>query len=217
MKNRSRLFSSLFTLFVALNLLQPAAVYCNTTSLKDLIHDIKDKSAALRGLTCDFTQTRTLALFNKPIVFHGNLALIRPDRLRWEFTSPVPSVLILNGDSGMRCNDKMEPIRFDLAKDPIMRMVAEQLWTWLNGDYSKLGNDYTINISGESAIIVTPVNKETSTIIKDISIVFNKKNRQPESVTIREPGGDETSIAFSAYRLSPSIPDSTFTICFPRD
>lgn len=217
MKN-SYFLLSLFAAFIVISiLLQSAATFSRATELDELMDDIREKSAAINALTCEFTQKRTLALFKKPIVFHGQLALIRPNRLRWEFTAPVPSVLIFDDDRGMRCNDKNEPTKFDLANDPVMRMVAEQLWTWLDGDYSKLQNNYKIEKTGESAISVRPVNKPTSDIIQDIAIVFDRESRQPESVTIREPGGDETFIIFSAYQLSPSIPESTFTECFRRD
>ncbi len=94
-------------------------------------------------------------------------------------------------------------------------MVAEQLWTWLDGDYSKLENNYRIEKTGDFAIRVTPAEKEVPNIIQDISIVFDSDNRQPKSVTITETGGDETLITFSAYQLNPSLPDSTFTQCFP--
>lgn len=217
MKNSCSLLS-LFTAFIVIILLfQTAATSSRETNLDELLLDIREESAAINALTCAFTQRRTLALFKKPIVFHGQLALIRPNRLRWEFTDPVPSVLIFDDDKGMRCNNKNKPTKFDLANDPVMRMVAEQLWTWLDGDYSKIQNDYKIEKTGESAIAVRPLNKPTSDIIQDIAIVFDSKSRQPESVTITEPGGDETFITFSNYQLNPTIPESTFTECFQRD
>ncbi len=204
-------------MFASMLFLPTPPVFSKEMSLKELLFDIRQKSAALTALSCNFTQKRSLALFNKPIVFQGQLALIRPDKLRWEFVSPVPSVLIFNGDKGLRCNDTDKPVKFDLANDPVMKMVAEQLWTWLDGDYSKLEKEYAIKITGESAILVTPQKQNTSNIIKNISIAFDSENRQPKSVTILEQGGDETLITFNDYQLSPTLPNSTFTKCFISD
>ncbi len=214
MKNNSSLLRIVLGLTMMACLCQSAQAITKDNNLAGLLLDIKEKSAALNALTCDFTQKRSLALFSKPIKFHGQLALIRPDKLRWEFISPVPSVLIFDGNKGIRCNDQGKPDRFNLTNDPVMKMVAEQLWTWLDGDYSRLKHEYNIEKTDESAILVTPFRQPTSDLIKDISIVFDKENRQPLSVTIREPGGDETFIAFSAYKLSPVIPQSTFRQCF---
>ncbi len=203
--------------FLVLILLHSAPVFSQEKTLDKMLLDITQKSVETAAITCDFKQVRTLALFNKPIVFHGKLALIRPNKLRWEFTTPVPSILIFNDDKGLRCNENSEPTTFDLASDPVMRMVAEQLWTWLAGDYSKLKADYTLEKSGESSILVTPLDSQTANIIQNISIDFDENNMQPQSVLVREPGGDETSITFSAYKLNPVIPQSTFTHCFLRD
>lgn len=217
MKNSSGFFSlitSLIVVSIILFLSSPA--FSKKTTLEELLLDIRDKSAELTSLTCDFTQKRSLALFNKPIVFEGRLTIVRPDKLRWEFLTPVPSVLIFDGNKGIRCTDNNKPARFDLASDPVMRMVAKQLWTWLDGDYSKLKNDYSIKKTGESSILVTPEEEQTSDLIKNIAIVFDTNNRQPKSVTILEPGGDETLITFRAYQLSPMLSETTFTTCFQK-
>ncbi len=218
MKNSSSFFNTIFA-FIAISilLLPSSPALTKDLSLEELLLDIRKKSSALTALSCDFTQERSLALFNKPIVFQGQLALIRPDKLRWEFISPVPSVLIFNGDKGIRCNDNDKPVKFDLANDPVMKMVAEQLWTWLDGDYSRLEKEYAIKKTGDSAILVTPENQKTSNLIKNISIVFDGQNRQPKSVAILEPGGDKTLITFNDYQLSPTLPDTTFTTCFISD
>lgn len=216
MKSSRMLCHTCAGFFLATILLFSSAASGKNSSLDSLLDDIKEKSGALSALSCNFTQKRSLALFSKPIEFQGRLFLIRPEKLRWEFLAPVPSVLIFNGDKGMRCNKDSAPEKFVLARDPVMRMVAEQLWTWLDGDYSKLHDKYQIEKTGDSAIQVKPKNS-SSEFIQDISIVFDKVTRQPESVTIKETGGDETSISFFSYQLSPSIPDSTFTQCFPLE
>ena len=185
--------------------------------LDDLLHDIETHSRRIETLRCRFTQERSLAMFQQPIRFHGRLALIRPDRLRWEFLSPVPSVLIFNGDRGLRCTDGSDPVEFNLATDPVMRMVAEQLWTWLKGDYAALRQSYAIKQSGPAAITVTPVDQGTADIIAAIDITFDDATFQPQSVTILEAGGDSTRIDFSDYAFDTRLPEAMFTSCLPRE
>lgn len=106
-----------------------------------------------------FTQEKQLAMFDAPVKFRGRLAMEPPDRLRWEFTSPIPSALIFNGSSGLRCSDGAEPAHFSLKDDPVMKVVAEQLWLWLGGDYSSLENRYLLEKKGEASLLVTPLQK----------------------------------------------------------
>lgn len=183
------------------------------TALDDLLLDIQNKSEEITSLRCDFTQTKILSLFNKPIVFQGQLSLIRPDKLRWEFTSPIPSVLIFNGENGIRCTDNKAATTFSLTSDPVMRMVATQLWTWLNGDYTQLKDDYLIEKTNVSSITITPKKETTAQYIEAITITFEETTKQVMKVSISEPGGDITHIVFTNYLLNPKLPESTFSHC----
>jgi outer membrane lipoprotein-sorting protein len=181
--------------------------------LTDFLKEIQAASDQVRSFSSKFVQERRLALFAEPVIFHGSLTVVRPDRLRWEFTSPIPSVLIFSGDRGMRCNEKAPPVHFDLGSDPVMRTVAEQLWLWLGGDYSRLDSLYLLEKSGTSSLRITPKSEAVSEYIGTVTTGFNKTSRQPEKVEIAEPGGDTTVISFHSYVLNSKTPDILFTVC----
>lgn len=178
--------------------------------------EIQAVSARVQSFSSEFVQERRLALFAEPVIFHGKLTVIRPDRLRWEFTAPVPSALIFNGKQGMRCTDKAPPAHFDLGSDPIMRTVAEQLWLWLGGDYSKLNEKYHMTSQGTS-LVITPKEQVAAEYIGAVTITFNAATKQPEKVLIAEPGGDSTLISFTSNELNGSISDSQFSQCISHD
>lgn len=181
--------------------------------LQSFLQEIQAASDQVRSFSSAFVQERKLALFTEPVIFHGSLTVVRPDRLRWEFTSPVPSVLIFSGEKGMRCNADAPPMSFDLGSDPIMRTVAEQLWLWLGGDYSRLESLYHMEKSGPSSLKITPKEEGVAKFISAITITFNTTSRQPEKVEIAEPGGDATVITFQSYVLNSNTPDVLFTVC----
>lgn len=181
-----------------------------------LIEEIQEKSSRISTLTAEFTQVRTLSLFANPISFKGKIAIERPDKLRWEFTSPLPSVLIFNENKGLRCVPDSAPVAFDLKNDPIMRLVAEQLWVWLKGDYQALEKEYDITLADESALQLTPAGS-TRDFIERITINFNAENRQPQKVRIEEPQGDMTTITFTAYQLNRPLPSALFSSCLDRE
>lgn len=184
-------------------------------ALSVLLAEIEARSTEVKSLSCDFTQERHLTMFSRPVIFHGRLALDRPDRLRWEFIDPIPSVLIFNQDHGLRCSGKAAPQSFDLATDPIMAMVAKQLWTWLDGDYSQLANSYRLELAGENTLSITPEDLTMQKFVEKITIIFSPGNKHPHQVDIREPDGDLTRILFSNYRLNPLLYSATFTSCDP--
>lgn len=182
-------------------------------ALSSFLAEIQAASDQVHSFSSAFTQERRLALFTEPVIFHGSLTVVRPDRLRWEFTSPVPSVLIFRGEQGIRCTDKAAPAHFDLGSDPIMRTVAEQLWLWLGGDYSKLNAMYRMEKVGDSSLRITPKEQAMLDYISSITITFSKTSRQPEKVEIVDPGGDTTVMHFHAYVLNGNVSDTLFSSC----
>ena len=188
-------------------------IAAESEDLSGFLSEIQTASEKVRSFSSEFVQERRLALFAEPVIFHGSLTVVRPDRLRWEFTAPLPSVLIFRGEQGIRCNDKAPPAHFDLGTDPIMRTVAEQLWLWLGGDYSRLNALYLMEKSGPSALRITPKNQAMLDYISSVTITFNTISRQPEKVEIADPGGDTTIISFTSYVLNGNSPEVLFTRC----
>lgn len=202
----------IFIIFLAL--INPAWAGTETDGDRDLIAGIKARADQVDTFTCDFRQERHLKVFSKPVVFKGRLLVDRPDKLRWEFTSPVPSVLILNSNQGLRCSPEGRKREFSLDSDPVMAQVAEQLWNWLSGNYNQLESSYHISSQTSPPVLtITPENQETSAIIEEVRIQFKPRILHPTSITILEPGGDRTRLFFSNYELNQDLKDSLFLEC----
>ncbi|MDH3392980.1 MAG: outer membrane lipoprotein carrier protein LolA [Desulfobulbaceae bacterium] len=181
--------------------------------LAGFVAEVEEAAAEVHSLSCLFVQERHLTIFAQPVVFQGALDLVRPDQLRWEFTEPVPSVLVFDGKSGLRCSDQAEPRHFDLNTDPIMRMVAQQLWTWLDGKYGTLAEQYKLQLVAPATISIVPRDKQVAEFIDHITIFFDPASKQPRKVEIAEPGGDLTRLLFRDYQLNPSLQNSLFSKC----
>lgn len=181
--------------------------------LEEFLQNIQTASDEVSSFSSGFTQEKYLAMFTSPVIFEGKLAIIRPDKLRWEFLSPLPSVLVLNGDKGVRCSDKDSAEHFQLSTDPIMKMVAEQLWLWLGGDYSKLNILYNLEKKDDATLYILPKDEGTAEFIESVSIFFNSVSLQPERVEIAEPGGDLTVIRFINPVTNRTLPETLFTAC----
>lgn len=212
MSNNVKNFTLYFFLIISF-MVAKCAMAADYRSELPLLAEVQAQSAQVQSFSCQFTQERHLALFAKPVIFHGLLFLVRPDHLRWEFTNPIPSVLLFSGDKGVRCNDNAPPVHFDLTSDPVMRLVAEQLWTWLDSNYGKLEQMYSVKQQGDSTLVIIPKEQSMADFIATITILFNNESKQPERVEITEPGGDLTRIRFHDYNLNVSLAEKIFVEC----
>ena len=182
--------------------------------LSSFIHDVEARAATVKTLTCILKQERHLAIFARPVIFQGRMALEKPDKLRWEFTSPIASVLIFNGAKGLKCSGNSEPQRFNLATDPVMQMVSKQIWTWVNGSYATLQEQYRMVLLEQGPCLVLTANDpKIARAISSVKISFNPDSLQPTTVRIQEPGGDHTVISFSDFILNQPLDQSLFTRC----
>ena len=181
--------------------------------LQSFLEKIQKKADLTRSFSADFSQEKILTLFARPVHFKGKLYIVRPDRLRWEFISPVPSALIFRGEEGLKCDDGAAPRHFSLSEDPVMKVVAEQLWLWLGGDYMKMAEMFTLKKTGNSTLQVTPVDKNIADFISSVSIVFDEKSLQPRKVEITEAGGDLTRIVFYATVINSRLDEKLFSQC----
>jgi outer membrane lipoprotein-sorting protein len=53
--------------------------------------------ASLKTVTARFTETTTTPMLSKPIVSHGTLAVVRPDRIVLRYADPEPHVVLIDG------------------------------------------------------------------------------------------------------------------------
>lgn len=181
--------------------------------LEAFLAAIQEKAAGVTSFSCSFLQTRHMAMFAKPVKFSGRLVVAKPDKLRWEFLAPIPSALLFNGNKGVRCNDQAPPVSFDLQSDPVMHVVARQLWLWLRADYVHLHEQYRLRLSGPETLEVTPLDSGMAKYISKVDLLFDLATGHPRQVTIMEPGGDLTEIDFDAYTVNPQLSLAVFTTC----
>ena len=185
--------------------------------LEAFLEKVEQEAAAVDSFSCSFIQTRHLAIFPSPVEFSGRLVLVRPDRLRWEFMEPIPSVLIISGKNGMKCSGKSPVRKFSLDSDPVMRVVADQLWAWTSGSYRQLGDTFTFELLAGLTLSLKPLQNVTGSFVEQIRIVFDPETFQPVEIEIREPGNeDRTVIHFSDYRRNIMPGDHLFTECMSK-
>ncbi len=186
-------------------------------SAQELIQAVENRTRDVKTLTCSIYQVKHLKMFSRPVEFSGHLYLARPDKLRWEFTSPIPSVLVLDGHRMLRCTSRSGQVEFDMNKNPVMAAVAVQLWSWVNGMYGKLAEIYRIELNGEAGpgLTLIPIDSTIARAVSRIDISFDPGTLQAQKVEVRERGGDLTELHFSDFRFNQPLEPELFSKCTP--
>ena len=205
--------ASVASLLVVVVVATPA--WADTPALAAVVAKVDAAKANVETLAGDFTQKSRAKLFKSELTAKGKLYFHKPRQIRWEYTAPDPSVMILDGNKATLTTPGAAPQVFDLEKDATMRAIFDQLLVWLGpGSLAAAKNDYDLSTAGTSAapaLTLTP--KPTSSIAKAftrIELRLDSKTWLMKSILLVEKNGDEKEIDFAKLSRNAKLPPAAF-------
>jgi outer membrane lipoprotein-sorting protein len=161
-------------------------------------------------LKTDFVMTRKVAVLRETLTSSGCLMLAGEGRLRFETRSPSKSTLIINADKGwLHYPDLNVTKGFDIATDPVMKLMSEQLFALTGGDIAQLGTLYDIRKNGDNEQILIPKTAGIGKLFKELRVTLQTRGIVSEVVLIAQ-NGDTTTIAFHNTALNAPLDASLF-------
>jgi hypothetical protein len=118
-------------------------------SLAALLSRIARARSTLRTLQGPFTQTRTIGLLATDVRSSGSLALVRPDRLRWEL-DPPDEVVFFVGPEGLAYRSAQGQGRLPATSARIAGAL-DDLRTLLGGDLARLRDRWELRLLRDDA------------------------------------------------------------------
>lgn len=182
-----------------------ATILCAQTSTplpdaqrQEVIRKVTLATTRINAMQCQFTQRKQTSMLADPVLSQGSMAYTRPDRLRWQYTSPQPFTLIVNGDSLTLLDPSGNPIKNTNA-NRTMRGLSSMILGSINGQ--KLFDDrlFTTQLFDDGKHYraeMTPRRKEMQRMFQSITFLFDKTTLTISTVILSERKGDTTTIQF---------------------
>ena len=183
--------------------------------LADVVAKVDKAKAGVETLAGEFTQKNRVKLFKQELTAKGKLYFKKPRQIRWEYTSPDPSVLILDGNKATLTTPGAAAQVFDLDKDATMRAIFDQLLTWLGpGSLAAARDDYEMAAGGtEMAPVLVLTPKLASAVGKafaKVELRLDNKSWLMKSIKLVEKNGDEKEIDFGKLTRNGKLPPDAF-------
>ncbi|MDH4100728.1 MAG: outer membrane lipoprotein carrier protein LolA [Nitrospirota bacterium] len=169
-------------------------------------------SSGIETLSSEFVQEKYLSVFKDMVVSRGRFCFKKPDTLRWELTKPVATGFVLKGKEGRRWHERTGlNEKFDINREPVIRIVAQQLMAWTRADFDRLRKEYRIAVISENPVTLRldPL-FGTGGFLDHLRIAFSEDGRHVKIVELREKDGDFTRIRFENTLVNQSLPDGLF-------
>ncbi len=178
-------------------------------------NSIRRAAAGIKTIEASFVQTRTLKILSHPLVSRGIMAYRRPNELRWEYRSPLQTLLVVRAGNLRRLIKHGGVWVADAsAKLEAMKIVLGEINLWLDGNFSSSRTfrpELRPAQPGQPARVeLHPVDPSLGKIISRIIITFAERPGTVNAIDILEEGEGVTHITFEDAQFDRAIPDEQF-------
>ena len=178
----------------------------------DSFDGIRGAAANVMAVQADFVQEKHLPILAKPLVSTGRLYYRRPDALRWEYTAPVKSVLIMHDGETRRFVESEQGGRLvedASARMQAMQVVMPEISGWLSGRFQD-NPLFDASLSKGNHILMVPKDEGMQRFIQRIELVMAGTPGVIQEVLIFESEKAFTRMVFSDTRVNPELDDRLF-------
>ncbi|MEN6318446.1 MAG: outer membrane lipoprotein carrier protein LolA [Syntrophaceae bacterium] len=175
---------------------------------------IQKESAKIRSVSASFSQEKSMQILKKPLVSKGRFYYQSPDLVRWEYTSPVKSVLLMRTGDIKRYTFGSKGFVEDSGRSiESMHIVLQEISRWSRGQFTAnehFGATLQKDKKG-TKIILTPKEKGLAAMISRIVITLSPDRPGViKSVKISENAGNHTLFEFSGVEINGKINEALF-------
>jgi outer membrane lipoprotein carrier protein len=189
--------------------------HADAPKVDEVLAKIDAAKVSVDSLAGEFTQRNKVKLFKQELTSQGKLYFKRPRQIRWEYITPDPSTLILDGNRATLTTPGAAAQSFDLDKDATMRAIFDQLLTWLGpGSLAQARSDYAIDAGGSAAapvVTLTPKpDRPVARAFSKVELRIDGKSGLLKSIALVEKNGDQKEITFTRLQKNVPLPAGAF-------
>jgi outer membrane lipoprotein-sorting protein len=174
---------------------------------------IRGASRDVRSIQASFVQSRSLAILAHPIVSRGKLAFRRPADLRWEYQSPIESVIIARGgDVGRYVRRDGKLVSDSASRLDALSAVFGEIQHWLAGEFasSKVFRPELVRADAKTTIVLHPTDAAMQALITSVTLELGSEPGMVTRIVIDEGAEGSTRIDFADVRINGDVGDERF-------
>lgn len=175
--------------------------------------DIRRESAKIQSVSAQFSQQKHMRILTKPLVSKGRFYFQAPDSLRWEYASPIKSVLIMHKGNIKRYTQGERGLVEDASGSlESMQIVLQEIGRWTRGQFTE-NEHFSATMKGGKGprIILTPKEKGMAAMISRVVITLSPDRPGViKTVKILENEGNYTLFEFTDVQINGNISETLF-------
>ena len=172
---------------------------------------IRSNADQLTSVKADFIQEKHLKILARPIISKGIFVFQSPSSLRWQYLSPIQSLLLMHDGITRKFVQQDGTLKEETGMNmDAMQVISQEISQWLAGRFTD-NPTFQAELQPGRMIVLTPKQKGLAQLISRIELVLSNQPGLMESVTIYEGEDSFTRLSFSHAVLNQDIKPTVFT------
>lgn len=179
---------------------------------KQIVEKIDKASSAMKTMQCDFTQTKRMKMLSKDMQSKGVMYFKRPDKLRWQYTSPYDYTFIMNGDK-VQIKSTKSTKNIDVQGNKMFRQITNIILSSITGGTLRTSADFTVELWQQDKsyfVKLYPKKKELKQLYQYLEIWFDPALTKVSTVKMMEKTGDMTIVNLLNTKYGVTINEKMF-------
>lgn len=179
-----------------------------------VIQKIKSANEQYKTVTCNFTQSKTMAMVDKVINSEGVLFFNRADKLKMDYTTPQGNLLLITGESlvmvqGNKKND------FNTKQNAQMRNLKNTLLFSIAGDVDAVAKENGANVefaetSDYYKFVLVKADKQVKSRMTTLELSYSKNDYSLCVMVMEEANGTRTTYNTPVKMFNKPIDETVF-------
>jgi outer membrane lipoprotein-sorting protein len=182
----------------------------------EVLKALETAGRGLKTMKAAFVETKVLTILNETSETRGNVLLQVPGRLRWDYVTPQPGVMMIKDGQFARYVPQTKQVFRGAAKGEADLLVG------FGPGAADLGKKYEVTLRPEEKVGTAPayvldLKPRTPGLFAAIRLWVDKARTIPVQTRLTEPTGDYTTIRFDDVVVNRPLPSTAFELKLPKD
>ncbi|MDR1746476.1 MAG: outer membrane lipoprotein carrier protein LolA [Tannerella sp.] len=200
-------------------LLLPMAMFAQSSYKKatedqknEIIAGIKQASAGMKTMACNFTQVKELSFMDEKVTSEGKMWYKQANKIRWEYTKPYTYVFATDG-TNIYTNSGNNTVKMPVKSSKLFSEISKVMIGGVSGNGLIDSPDFSTQFNegdNDYQVVLTPLKKEVKDLFSAIHLYIGKKDYRIHAVDLLEKNGDQTSIRLKNMQINIAVGDEVF-------
>jgi len=194
-----------------------AAAPAGAPDASAVLRALETAGRGLKTMKAAFVETKVLTLLNEKQETRGNVSLQIPGRMRWDYVSPQPGVMMIRDGTFERYVPQTKQVFRGPARGEADLLVG------FGPGAADLGTKYEVTLLPEEKVGAIPTHvldlrpRSGGGLFSAIRLWVDKARVIPVQTRLTEPTGDYSTIRFDDVVVNRTLPSTAFELKLPKD